>query len=249
MHFLLTFSHGSAGSGLYVGMIKDTSPDTKMSHTGNISSRKLFLLYQGQWFEACFPCKLPGESRGWSESSWSSWPRNTNAGAPNTAWHITAPMAHQLPCKSHAFTMGNSLRMLPDHCTQEFSILLWSLPCHMKETCCWELSGLELSPPAGAGLEKTVSQYKCWDFLRHHSSSLPVSCCTQERFNGLEEIPSAYCHRTQKPGPSPKQETENLSCESKRTNWPDYYSIGKAQPLLQLDCGLSALRAVGARQQ
>lgn len=65
-----------------------------------------------------------------------------------------------------------------------------------------------------------------------------MSCCTQERFNGLEEIPSAYCHRTRKPGPSPKQETENLSCESKRTNWPDYCSIGKAQLLLQLDCEL-----------
>lgn len=150
-------------------------------------------------------------------------------------WSSQPCLAHccshgsQLPCKSHAFTMWNSLRMLPDHSTQEFSVLLWSLPCHMKETCCGELSGLQLSPPAGAGSEETVSQYKRWDFLRHLSSSLPASCCTQERFNGLEEISSAYCHRTQKPGPPPKQETENLSCEPNRTNWLDYCSVGKAQ--------------------
>lgn len=108
----------------------------------------------------------------------------------------------------------------------------------MKETCCWELSGLELSPPAAAGSEATVSQYKRWNFLSHLSSSLPASCCTQERFNGLEEKPSAYCHRTWKPGPSPKQETENLSCESKRTNWPDYWSVGRGQLFSQLDCAL-----------
>lgn len=75
-------------------------------------------------------------------------------------------------------------------------------------------------------------------FLETALSSLPVSCCTQERFNGLEEKPSAYCHRTRKPGPSPKQETENLSCESNRTNWLDYWSIGKSQLLLQQDCEL-----------
>lgn len=149
-------------------------------------------------------------------------PRNTVTGAPKPCLARHCSHGPPAPLQKLCFHHVEHLRTFPGHSTQEFSVLLWSLPCHMKETCCWELSGLELSPSAGAGSEETVSQYKRWDFLRHLSSSLPASCCTQERFNGLEEKPSAYCHRTRKPGPSPKQETENLSCESNRTNWPDY---------------------------
>lgn len=52
---------------------------------------------------------------------------------------------------------------------------------------------------------------------------------------GLKGIPSAYCHRARKPGPSPKQETENVSCDSDRTNWLDYNGVGKSQLLLELD--------------
>lgn len=124
-----------------------------------------------------------------SESSRS--PGNTGTGAP------TVPFAHQCSqrvqahCKGHAFTTWNSPSKLPDYPTEGFSVLLRPLPCSMKEMCSWELSDLELAPPAGANAGETVSGFKCCDSLRQLSSYLPVSCCTRKRCNGAES--NTFC--------------------------------------------------------
>lgn len=94
--------------------------------------------------------------------------------------------ACRLPCKGHAFTTWNNPRELPYYPMEGFSVFSQCLPCSMKETCCWELSDLELAPPAGVASEETASQFKRCDFLWHLPSYLPVSCCTRKRFNGAE---------------------------------------------------------------
>lgn len=66
-----------------------------------------------------FPVANPGDGARAVETA----AQHTVTGAPNPAWHSTAPRASQLPPKSHAFTMWNSLRTLPDHSIQEFSVL------------------------------------------------------------------------------------------------------------------------------
>lgn len=112
--------------------------------------------------------------------SWERWHYSS------TLPDISAPNACQLPCKGHDFTMWNSSRKLPDYPLEGFSVLLWFLPCSIKETCCWNLSDLELAPLAGAGSKENVRQFKRCDFSRHLSSYLFVRCCTQRWFNGPE---------------------------------------------------------------
>lgn len=202
MHFLFTLQylflqqcriwsllgHGKRHKPSYLPIYTCICSNTKIPHITNLSSWKLLLLYRSWWFEACFLCSSSVE---WSKSSRSSSPGNTGTGAPSPALRISAPNARWLPCKGHAFTTWNGPRELLGYHTERFSVLLWSLPCSMKETCCWERSDLELAPLAGADSEETVSWFKCCDFLRHLSSYRPVGCCTQKRFNGAEK--NTFC--------------------------------------------------------
>lgn len=99
-----------------------------MSHTANRGSWELLLLYPGRCFEA-FPAANPGDGA----RAVKQLPQE------HCHWSCQPCLAHPCshgppaPCKSHASTMWNSLRMLPHRSMQEFTVLLWCLPATWRK--------------------------------------------------------------------------------------------------------------------